>query len=317
METKLIKVSVIIPIYNTGQYLESCIQSVREQTLQDIEIICVNDGSTDGSEEIVKELAQKDQRIKLISQKNGGLSAARNTGLRYAKGEYCYFLDSDDLIEHTAMERLYRQAKEDDLDILFFGGNPFCDKQIPEMSELLEKEKAILQRSVETDVSSGEDLFSDFQLDRIFVSPVVLQFIRHQYLQDNNLCFSEGFIHEDILFTFEATLRAQRVKCVKDCYYIRRMRANSIVTSKLSHRNFEGRFNNFIQSLCISQQYKNIDKDLKLRKAMDDFIKVAFNNTLYVYKKLEDEERKKIFNNEDCNWTYATLFALLRYDLRL
>lgn len=315
MEIKRPHVSVIIPIYNTKPYLESCIQSASEQTLQNIEIICVNDGSTDGSEEIVKEYAKKDQRIKLISRENGGLSAARNTGLQYATGEYCYFFDSDDIIEHTALERLYKQAKQDELDILFFGGEPFFEQETPEVLQVYEKEKVIWERKRETGVLSGEELFSDFQLDRIFMSSVVIQLIRRQYMLDNELIFAEGFIHEDLIFTFESTLRARRVKCVKDCLFKRRLRADSIVTSKLSYRNFEGRFNNFIQSIYVSQKYEGNNQ--KVKAAIADFIKMSFNNTLYVYKKLEDEERKKIFSNESSNYIYAAAFQLLRYDLRL
>ena len=88
------KVSVIIPVYNTEKYLEECLNSVENQTLEDIEIICVNDGSTDKSLEILNNHANKDSRIKVISQENGGLSHARNTGMKIAKGEYITFLDS-------------------------------------------------------------------------------------------------------------------------------------------------------------------------------------------------------------------------------
>jgi len=313
-EKKLIpKVSIIIPIYNTKLYLKECIESVLHQTLQQIEIICVNDGSTDGSEKIVEEAARQDQRVKLISRKNGGLGKARNTGLDDANGEYCYFLDSDDKIKPSAMEMLYQKAKQDDLDILFFGGNCFYNESIPEVLQVYQKEKLIWERSRKTDVLKGEKLFADFQLDRIFVSPVQLQLFRRQYLLDNHLKFAEGFIHEDLIFTFEAAIKAQRVKCIRDALFERRLRADSIVTSKLSHSNFEGRFHNFIQSIFISQQYRGNDQ--KVQRAIIDFIKVSYNNTLYVYRKLNEEERKRIFVRGDD--VYATVFAIMAYDLRI
>lgn len=101
------KVTIIIPVYNVEKYLEKCLNSVICQTLKDIEIICVNDGSTDNSQQILKEYAQKDERIKIVDKKNGGLSSARNAGLDAATGEYCYFLDSDDWIELNTLEKLY------------------------------------------------------------------------------------------------------------------------------------------------------------------------------------------------------------------
>ncbi len=307
------KVSIIIPIYNTKQYLKDCVESVLQQTLRDIEIICINDGSTDGSEIIVKEIAKQDDRVKVISRENGGLAAARNTGLKYASGEYCYFLDSDDMIEPAAMEQLYRQAKSDDLDILFFGGRCFYQEQTPNVLQAYIKEKSIWERARNTDVIRGDELFCDFQLNRIFVSSVSLQLIRRQFLLNDQLKFAEGFIHEDLIFTFEAALKAQRVKCIRDSLFCRRLRAESIVTSKLTHRNFEGRFHNFIQSIFISRQYRGNHE--KVKKAMADFIKMSYNNTLYVYRKLDANERNQIFVTKDD--IYAMVYQIMEYDLRI
>ena len=95
------KVSVIIPVYNVEPYLKQCMDSVVGQTLKDIEIICVDDGSTDGSLDILKEYATEDSRIQIIEQKNAGAGAARNNGMRHATGKYLSFLDSDDFFEPT------------------------------------------------------------------------------------------------------------------------------------------------------------------------------------------------------------------------
>ena len=111
------KISVIIPVYNVEEYLERCLNSVVNQTFKDLEIICVNDGSTDSSGEILQKFARKDARIKIIKRPNGGLSAARNTGLEVMSGEYFAFLDSDDWIDLNFYEKLYEKAKEFDADI--------------------------------------------------------------------------------------------------------------------------------------------------------------------------------------------------------
>lgn len=98
------KLSVIVPVYNVEKYLKECINSIINQTLKDIEIICVNDGSTDNSLKILEELSQLDNRIKIINKENGGLASARNAGMKVASGEYYTFIDSDDFIDTNAYE---------------------------------------------------------------------------------------------------------------------------------------------------------------------------------------------------------------------
>ena len=113
-----LKVSVIIPVYNVEQYLNQCLDSVINQTLKDIEIICIDDGSTDNSGKILEEYAQKDNRIKVIHQKNKGAAAARNEGLYIAQGKYLSFLDSDDFFELDMFERMYNCAEKYNTDIV-------------------------------------------------------------------------------------------------------------------------------------------------------------------------------------------------------
>ena len=113
-------VSVIIPVYNVENYLSECLDSVCNQTLSNIEIICVNDGSSDDSLKILNQYSQIDDRIKVISQNNQGLSAARNNGLKEATGRYIYFLDSDDYIDIACLEKLYNNAVSNDSDVVLF-----------------------------------------------------------------------------------------------------------------------------------------------------------------------------------------------------
>lgn len=118
-------VSVLIPVYNVEDYLEKCLNSVIAQTLNNIEIICVNDGSTDGSAEILKKYKNKDNRIKIITKENGGLPSARNAGLEVAKGKYIGFVDSDDYIESTMFETMVNNAMLHDSDVVICGANIF------------------------------------------------------------------------------------------------------------------------------------------------------------------------------------------------
>ena len=112
------KLSVVVPVYNVENYLSKCLDSILKQTLEDIEIICVNDGSTDGSANILQDYKKKDPRIIVLEQENQGLGAARNTGIRTARGEYIGFVDSDDFIEPTMYEKLYEKACKFQLDIV-------------------------------------------------------------------------------------------------------------------------------------------------------------------------------------------------------
>lgn len=122
-----VKVSVIVPVYNVEKYLGSCLSSCINQTLYDIEIICVNDGSTDNSPQILQVFAEKDHRIKIINKKNGGLSSARNEGIRNACGSIIMFLDSDDYLSVNACERVWKETLEAPTDVVIFGTAIFPD----------------------------------------------------------------------------------------------------------------------------------------------------------------------------------------------
>ena len=128
MEKGKPKVSVVIPVYNTEKYLEATLQSIRNQTCCEIEIIVIDDGSTDCSAEIVRGAADEDGRIVLVSQPNRGLSLARNAGIARASGEFVYFMDSDDLLEKDALETCYRKCTEQRLDFVIFDAKAFSDE---------------------------------------------------------------------------------------------------------------------------------------------------------------------------------------------
>ena len=125
------KISVIIPIYNVEKYVEECLESVLSSKLDDIEIICVDDASNDGSLYKIEQLSAKDSRIKIIRhEKNMGLSEARNTGLKYATGKYVLFVDSDDFISSDALSILFREAENKKVDIVYFDHALFYDSSL-------------------------------------------------------------------------------------------------------------------------------------------------------------------------------------------
>ena len=123
MDQKEIKISVIIPAYNTAEYMDECMQSVLSQTLQEIEIICVDDESTDGTLEILRRYESADERVHVIAKQHSMIGETRNTGIDAAVGKYIYFMDSDDYLkEDGALEKMYMLAEEKELDVLFKNG---------------------------------------------------------------------------------------------------------------------------------------------------------------------------------------------------
>ena len=214
--------SVVIPVYNVERYLRDCLDSVRRQSYTDWEAVCVNDGSTDGSAAILEEYAANDQRFKVVVQPNGGLSAARNTGMAKAEGDYVVFLDSDDWLEDHALETLAKNM--DDEDMLCFSGRRFFEEtgEFHPVDQLAEKT-----------YESGMAYYNENALqhrDFAFVC-VVLRAYKLSFLVENGLCFKEGIFHEDNLFTPKACYYARRVRQIKECLYDYRVRANSIMTT--------------------------------------------------------------------------------------
>lgn len=232
-----IKVSVVIPVYNMEQYIEECVESVINSTLQDIEILCVNDGSTDSSLDILNELAKKDSRIKVLTKENGGLSSARNFGLKFAKGEYVLLLDSDDFIESRALEYLYAEAKNENLDQLFFSARSFND------NEYYSEADYNYDRNAEYDgVMTGKEMFIIMSDNGEFKPSACLQIIKKSFLDENDISFINGIYYEDNPFTMECLFKAQRVRYDAIKLYNRRIRTGSIMTSSSGIRSSHNYF---------------------------------------------------------------------------
>lgn len=242
------KISVIIPTYNYAQYVGKTIESVLSQTLKDIEIICVNDGSTDGSLNILLEYANRDNRITVLTQINKGQSASRNAGLSVARGEYIYFLDSDDFLVQDSLEYLEKIATNRMLDILYFNGESFFEPQG------LEKKYPYYKTAYEytaelPDILLGKELFCRMVKDKKYRVSSCLAIYRREYLNTINLRFIEGILHEDIFFTFESMIRAERVAHTKGKYLLRRVHMDSVMTKPKSFLHVYGYLSNILYML--------------------------------------------------------------------
>ena len=203
------KISVIIPVYNVENYLRECLNSVINQTLRDIEIICVNNGSTDGSLAILKEYAIKDNRIKIVCQDNVGAGTARNIGLKLAKGEYLSFLDSDDFFDHTMLEKSYNKALENKVDIVVFGAyiydtNTKNQECLYSFNKIHSQTYPFSYKDITVSIFKA---FNNVAWNKIF---------RRDFILRNGIAFQEIKRVNDLFFTWSSILSAEKIDIVDE-----------------------------------------------------------------------------------------------------
>ncbi len=220
-----VKVSVIIPVYNTEKYLDECLDSLQNQTLRDIEIICVNDGSTDGSPLVLKNHAKSDRRIKIINQENSGVSSARNNGIKNAHGDYIMFLDSDDCFVPYACEKAYNVAVKNEANVASFGVKDFIDGENVDLS-------AVSYDDSKVTVYTRKENENPFTVMNFSCGVVWNKIWKRSFINENNLIFKEGLYRgEDSLFNMMAGVNF--CKFVKDdnvLYVYRTGRPGSAMT---------------------------------------------------------------------------------------
>lgn len=214
------KVSVIVPVYNVEKYLKRCLDSLIGQTLNDIDIICINDGSKDSSLQILEEYAQKDSRIVIYNQENSGLSVARNTGLEHASGEYIGFVDSDDWVDLDFYEKLYNSAKKNDADIAvadFIREHP--NKKPKRLN--IKEEKIYI---------TPEDKFMICKVHR--EGCVWNKIYRTEFIRSIDLKFVPKMYYEDRDFTVRSLYFSKKLVTTPNTYYRYFVNPKSIVNKK-------------------------------------------------------------------------------------
>ncbi len=277
------KVSVIIPVYNTEEYLKEALLSIVNQTLREIEIIVINDGSTDNSLQIINETAQNDSRIQVYSQNNQGQSVARNLGISKAQGGYIYFMDSDDLLDLDALECCYNKCITDDLDFVFFDAEIICENK--ELSFSFNYHRP----EIEEKVYNGIELLNELINRNLYRPAPWMSFIRLSYLQRINLTFYPGIIHEDELFSAILYIEAEKVGRIGKNFFKRRIRENSTMTKQYSWKNIEGYFT-VIAELKI---YVN-EKSTIIKTTILEYIKIMLNVIIQNAYSLSFKEKIKI-----------------------
>lgn len=280
-----LKVSVIIPVYNVEPYLRECLGSVVNQTLRDIEIICVNDGSTDNSGAILEEYADCDERITVITQENSGLSAARNAGMDAATGKYVYFIDSDDYIDLNALQVLYNRAEELQLDMLFFDCSYLFDG--------IEPKQNYFQRREYGDVYVGVEFLKKLRDEGAYWVTVWGYLLRREFLQSSGVRFVEGMLHEDMIFTPLLLLKAQRTSHILRKFYYRRIRPHSITTEPVSTKNICGLVTGIQEMLLYG--IKDVEREAEAFEVWRTVMECQ-RNAKGLFRKATEKE-KAIFEN--------------------
>lgn len=294
MDYKTSLISVIIPIYNVENYLDKCLDSIIKQTYKNIEIICVNDGSTDSSLEILQNYTKKDARIKIINQPNKGVGCARNVGLSIANGEFVSFIDSDDRVD----ENLYQTCMDninENIDIIVFGA----------------KTLNLKNNKIYKGQYSSKRFKEDFNISNLFNIYTVAwnKLYRNSFIKNNNVIFGTTKTGEDQLFFIQAVLNAQNIFILKkDLYFYYKYRKGALTNKKdftdLSTINNAYNIINYLANKNISAHIKNKITTHYLLKALSWYSKIEKDKRAEVFGKIEKlfEHAKNI--SEKFWWDY-------------
>lgn len=288
----MVAFSVIIPVYNDEIYIKECLDSLKKQTFKNFEIICINDGSTDGTQRVLESYALNFPKFKIINQKNKCLSIARNNGLKEAIGEYIYFVDSDDILKENALEVAWNKCKEFNLDVLFFSFENFSNSEAmicryAHMIDSLKRKCCYAQRPC-----SGQNMLVEFNENNEYYVTVWAQIARKEFLKKNKIQFYPGILFEDNLYTMQVLLKSEKVMCINDILYGKRIRENSIVTRKENAENIKGFLITVIEMLKIQKEIR-----YECQSVEQVVFSIIEKNMIQVkkrYERLEQDERQKL-----------------------
>ena len=290
----MVKVSIIVPVYNVERYLSKCLDSLTNQTLKDIEIICVNDGSTDNSLGILKEYANKDSRIKIIDKQNEGVSVARNTGIEVATGQYLMFVDSDDYLVENACEKALNTIEHNDSDICIFGHYDLVDEKLI---------KSGVNKDIIRAQKQNNQTYTAFSIniwDKIY---------NRNFLITNSIKFIPNLkTSEDVIFNFVCQFNNPKVSYSIEPLYVYRLTSENSATSK-----------SYIKSDIESlKQFMGLD--IFKKQALSSQLKVVgrfLAGCYWNYKKFNnnnvDAEIREMLKFVETQYHFTDLLKLKRY----
>lgn len=281
-------VSVIIPTFNVADYIPESIGSVLSQTLKNIQIICVDDGSTDETLNRLREI--KDERLVVLSQRNKGPSSARNLGLAKATGKYVYFFGGDDILEESALETLYNHAKTTGSSVVLFDGTCIFDSD--DLESRFSHRIDWYRRAREyPGISRGDDLYPQMVKNDDCVHQTWLQFFERRYLADNDLAFStSAALHQENVFSMKAQLLCPAVSHIQENLCRHRVREGSISTAPDHQKDMLGYYTCVVEMLgfLAVNQHKLSDSTMIATK---DSLQILFVKACNKYRRLSKRNR--------------------------
>lgn len=291
--------SVIVPVYNVEDYLEWCLESLRDQTLEDIEIICVNDGSTDSSREKLSQCQKKDSRITIIDKPNGGLSSARNAGIQAATAKIVCFLDSDDRFLPNACEVIYETFKHSNADVVTFGANCY-----PESAGYPWLVEHLSPRDIEYEPFHPDLLFKE--MSRPFAWRTAC---RKTFLLQNDISFEENLkFGEDQVFHFAVYPRSRKTVLISDKLYDYRVARKGSLMDKVTHDLYLKCSEHIKIINCVLMDWK---KDNLLSSYPAQLTEWMIEFVLNEAMSLPSEQAKEIFASLKNLWeTYLDMSSL-------
>lgn len=269
--------SIIIPVYNTERYVEQCLMSCLEQdmTSNEYEIVVVNDGTKDNSMSIVERIADNNKNIRIVSQENKGLSAARNTGLDHAQGKYVWFVDSDDWIERNCLAPMVEKLERDNLEGLVHAGVRYSDGKTTQGVEV----------SYSDEVMSGRELLSRHTINCAAVKTIY----KREFLEQHGLRFMEGIYHEDHEFTPRAYYFIKRIEFTNSHVYYNRLTPGSITQKPNPKKAFD-----LIKVAQSLYAFKQTHDTTAVGKAFDNLIAAAVNQSLSNSSYMNDDDKRRL-----------------------
>lgn len=296
-----IKFTIIIPVYNVEKYLNECVESVLNQTYKNFEIILVDDGSTDNSPKMCDDFTEEDNRIKVIHKKNGGLSSARNAGIKNTTGDYVLFLDSDDFWDNNkTLENLSAIISDENADVVCYGYKEFYEKTNESKNVICIPEMLFSNLST-------EDKLEVLLTNGIFTSSACCKAIKTKLILDNDIYFAENITSEDIDWSARVLLNAKSYALYNDYFYNYRQRDGSI-THQIKYKNLEMLSNNIIKCISLAEKVKaGRFKDLYLNYVAYQYITFLHSSFL-----CEKNDKIKYMLDKMKNYRYLLKYHLNR-----
>tara|TARA_R110001606_G_scaffold313626_1_gene460259 strand:- start:969 stop:1955 length:987 start_codon:yes stop_codon:yes gene_type:complete len=288
-------ISIIIPVYNVELYIEECLSSILNQEFKDLELLLINDGSTDSSLEICKRISLANSNVKLFSQKNNGTASARNKGINNANGDYIWFIDSDDIIRGDSLTLISDILKKTNRDLLFFNMSTF------NVDNELKIEPNLKRNLIVKDTLIGENNISQF-----FNSSVCRYIYKRDFIIKNNLVFDINQYYEDAYFNIKVFNKIKNILKIEETLYYYRIRINSKTTKAFSIDNCYIKIESFLSLIQLCEKpsdlvyfknkvygYEEIILDL-----LNIYLKQNDGNSLRFYTLLKEMRPKLNYKNK-------------------